>query len=166
MRHYIITLFLILTQALFLACDKMDDNGPFEGNWLLTNCSAYPEADNTEEKTFVYEKEGKWQTDISVNIPYVIVWSVRNELIQVRNFQNSNYYFFTFTRTAHELQLEKAFFNDGSNDTLIADYSNAANNNVPQDLFIPIDGRFSIEVLDSKQMVLEGGGITLTFKKN
>ena len=96
MRHYIITLFLILTQALFLACDKMDDNGPFEGNWLLTNCSAYPEADNTEEKTFVYEKEGKWQTDISVNTPYVIVWSVRNELIQVRNFQNSNYYFFTF----------------------------------------------------------------------
>lgn len=59
MRHHIITaLLFIITQAIFLACDKMDDNGPFEGNWLLTNCSACSEADNTEEKTLVYEEGG------------------------------------------------------------------------------------------------------------
>lgn len=168
MRHTFITaLLVILMQALFLSCDKMDDNGPFEGNWLLTHCSAYPEADNTAEKTLVNEEGGKWQTDISTNTPYVVVWSVRNELIQLRNFQNSNYYYFTFTRTAHDLQLEKAFFNDGSNDTLIADYRNAsADNEVPEDFFIPADGHFDIKALDGRQMVLEGGGVTLTFKKN
>lgn len=168
MRNHIFTaLLFILMQTLFLACDKMDDNGPFEGNWLLTYCSAYPESDNTATHSPVNEEGGQWQTDISVNTPYVIVWSVRNELIQVRNFQTSNYYYFTFTRTDHDLQLEKAFFNDGSNDTLVADYSNAAvGDGLPQDLFIPADGHFTIVTLDSRQMVLEGGGVTLLFKKN
>lgn len=155
----LLTTLLITIAHLFTACDKMDDNGPFEGNWLLMERAGYTEPEGEPDRTPINEG-GHWPTNIDTNCKHVIVWCVRNQLIQARDLQTSEYYFFLFTRTDSNLQIDAAFHNDGSNDTKIE------LTEVPDKFCIPEDGHFSIVQLDSKAMVLKSTDVTLTFKKN
>lgn len=160
-RH-IFYIFTIIFACLFglTSCDEMDQNGAFEGYWLLTERIGYEEPESDGVRPTTIPEGGSSVTDIALNTKDVIAWSVRNDLIQVRYFARYEYYFFTFTRNNHELQLKKAYLNDGSNDTEVT-FSD-----IPEKFCIPSDGRFEIVSLDSKGMKLKGENITLVFKKN
>lgn len=139
------------------SCDKMDDNGVFYGYWLLTDAvgpdgslEAVPEQGTTSVNTEL----------IDFNMSHAITWAVRNELIMLRDYKKSDYYFFTFTRDTNSLQLNSAFYNDGSNDKKV-EFSE-----IPAEYYIPADGRYSILTLDNKSLVLKTDNVTLTFKKN
>lgn len=159
-------LFLYVVLAVFslfslTACDKMDENGPFEGYWLLMDYDGY-DGNRCPEGTMhtPITEGGNYPTDIPTATQQTIVWGVRNELIEIRNFAYPDHYFCHFTRNASELQLTDLFRNDGSNDTRI-ELSEA-----PAEFCIPADGRFIIVQLDNKHLQLKAEGITLTFKKN
>lgn len=155
-RLYMIIAIVIGTMSV-VSCDKMDDNGPFYGYWLLTDAVGPdgPLSPAPEEGTQFVNNDV-----IDINMNRVVTWGVRNELIMIRDYKKSDYYFFTFTRDANTLQLIAAYHNDGSNDTQI-EFAD-----IPAELFIPHNGRFSILTLDNKSLVLKADDITLTFKKN
>lgn len=161
MKHFFSRLFIfisVLTGVFaFDACDKLDDNGPFYAYWLLTDAEG-PDGPLSQRPELGVP--GVNNDNIEVNFAKNITWAVRNELIMLRDYQKSDYYFFTFTRDAHSLQLNSAFHNDGSNDKKI-EFSE-----VPAEFFIPADGHFDVVTLDAKSMVLRAGEITLTFKRN
>lgn len=161
MKIFISRLYILLaimaSTLTFSACDKMDDNGVFYGYWLLTDAAgpegsleAAPELGTPTVNTEV----------IDFNMSRTITWGVRNELIVLHEVGKLDYYFFTFTRDEHSLQLYEAFYNDGSNDKKV-DLSE-----IPAHYYIPADGRFQIERLDSKAMVLKYDDVTLTFKNS
>lgn len=139
------------------SCDKVDDNGDFYAYWLLTDATDGngPLGERPDQGVAGIDND-----NLEMNLDKNITWAVRNELIMLRDYQHSDYYFFTFTRDAHSLQLTAAFHNDGSNDTKI-EFAD-----VPPEFFIPTDGHFEIVTLDSKSMVLHAGDVTLTFKRN
>lgn len=141
----------------FCSCDKMDDNGVFYGYWLLTDAAgpegsleAAPELGTPTVNT----------EHIDFNMSRTITWGVRNELIVLHEIGQLDYYFFTFTRDEHTLQLHEAYYNDGSNDT------KTELSEIPAYFYIPADGKFQIVRLDNDGMVLKYGDTTLTFKNN
>lgn len=160
-RH-LLTLLLLLPLSLLTSCDKMDDNGIFEGCWLLLDYEGYegnrPTAD-PDTQTLVIEG-GPLLTDIPTNTQEIITWSVRNQLMQLRNQTKGTQYYCHFTRTDHDLTLTDAFYNDGSNDTRIE------LTDMPAHFCIPADGHFDIASLTSKELILKSGSVTLTFKRN
>lgn len=161
MKKFISHIFLLFATFVGLlslgSCDKLDDNGDFYAYWLLTDAE---DANGPIGERPELGLPGVDNDNVVVNLDKNITWAVRNELIMLRNYQKSDYYFFTFTRDAHTLQLTSAFHNDGSNDTKI-DFTE-----VPAEFFIPADGRFDVITLDGKSMVLRAGDVTLTFKRN
>lgn len=155
---HVLFLFAACASLLSLgACDKLDDNGDFYAYWVLTNAE---NANGPLGERPELGLPGVDNDNVEVNLDKNITWAVRNELIMLRDYQKSDYYFFTFTRDAHSLQFTSAFHNDGSNDTKI-DFTE-----VPAEFLIPADGRFDIVTLDSKSMVLRADEVTLTFKRN
>lgn len=143
------------------SCDKMDDNGPFEGYWLLMDYDGYDgnRAGDLSSESLVTEG-GQLMQDLGAQTKEVITWSVRNQLIQIRNQTLGVQHYCHFSRTAHELTLLDAYFNDGSNDTKME------LTEMPENLCIPADGKFDIVSLTSKTMVLKAGNVTMTFRKN
>lgn len=160
-RH-IFYIFTIIFAGLFglTSCDEMDQNGAFEGYWLLTEREGYEEPKNDGVRPTTLPEGGTSATDIQINTSEIITWGVRNDLIAVRNLRQDVQYYFTFTRSEKELQLHDAYQNDGSNDTKLNF------EDLPANFCIPTDGRFDIISLDSKGMVLKGQVYTLHFKKN
>lgn len=155
MKHLIARILFILLATAVTSCNKMDDNGPFDGYWLIT------QVENADG--IVGTTPGQATADNANDAPplkNIITWGVRNELIQVHDNYELDFYYFTFTRTDKELQLNAAFHNDGSNDTPVKF------DEIPAKFFIPADGHFAVKTLDSKAMVLQSNGLTLTFKKN
>lgn len=156
--YRIYLLLAVIIGALTMAsCDKMDDNGPFYGYWVLTDVDGpdgplgtAPEQGSTTVNTDL----------IDFNMPRTVTWGVRNELIVLHEINQADYYFFTFSRTDKELQLHEVYHNDGSNDKKIS-FSE-----IPTKYYIPADGHFDVVNLDSKGMVLRTGDLTLTFKNN
>lgn len=140
LRHL---LYIFITGILTLnslSCDRMDDNGPFEGYWHLVDC---------EGETAVLDPKSD------------ITWGVRNELIQMQDLRTGAiYYFCTFKRTKHLLELLEVFENDGTNDTKI-DFSK-----IPEKYHVPADGRFEIVTLNGHELMLRSPQGTLRFKKN
>lgn len=155
-----ITLFVATITGL-AGCDKMDDNGPFEGYWLLMDYDGYDgnRIGDISAESLVTEG-GNLITDIETQTAKTITWGVRNQLIQISNLNNRVRYFCHFSRNYHELILLDAYANDGSNDTKI-EFSEMA-----EYLCIPDDGKFEIVSLTNKQMVLKADSVTMTFKKN
>lgn len=148
---------VVMCLVTVMSCDKHDDNGPFYGNWLLTDVigpdgpmSAAPETGFSEVNT----------DKIEINVDKIVSWAVRNDLIMMRNYEGVDFYFFTFTRDAKAIQFHGAFYNDGSNDKKI-EFSE-----VPAKYRVPADGHFDVVSMDRKGMVLRTGDITLKFKKN
>lgn len=154
-------LFALITMMGLTSCDKMDDNGPFEGCWLLLDYEGYEgnKPVNPESQKLVTEG-GTLLTDLPVNTQEIITWSVRNQLIQIRNQSKGTQYYFHFTRTDRSLLLTDAFYNDGSQDTKIE------LTELPPHFCIPADGHFDVPTLTSTTMVLKAGEVTMTFKKN
>lgn len=153
--YILLAVFAIVGAATLNSCDKMDDNGPFDGYWLLTQVES-PEG-------IVGTTPGQGAASDDADAPLLektITWGVRNELIQAHDNNELDFYYFTFTRTDKELQLNAAFHNDGSNDTPVKF------DEIPAKFFIPADGHFVVKTLNSKAMVLQSNGLTLTFKKN
>lgn len=155
-RIYLL-LAVLIGMLTFSSCDKMDDNGPFYGYWLLTDVEGpdgplgtAPEQGSTTVNTDL----------IDFNMPRTVTWGVRNELIVLHEINQADYYFFTFSRTDKELQLREAYFNDGSNDKLI-EFSE-----VPEKYFVPADGHFDVVNLDGNGMTLKYDDLTLKLKKN
>lgn len=159
MKHLLSRILLALCTVLgatsLTSCDKMDDNGPFYGYWILTRVDG-PEGCIG---TLPVQGTASAETDEPL-LARTITWGVRNELLQLHDMREVDFYYFTFTRTDKELQLNAAFYNDGSNDTAIHF------DEVPEKFFVPADGHYRIKDLDGEAMVLEGGDLTLTFKKN
>lgn len=155
-RIYLL-LAVLIGMLTFSSCDKMDDNGPFYGYWLLTDV----EGPDGPLGTAPENGTETVNTDlIDFNMPRTITWGVRNELIVIHEINQADYYFFTFTRTDKELQLREAYFNDGSNDKLI-EFSE-----VPEKYFVPADGHFDVVNLDGNGMTLKYDDLTLKLKKN
>lgn len=157
-RIFLLLAIMIGTMT-FTSCDKMDDNGPFYGYWLLTNV----EGPDGPIGTAPEKGSETVNTDlIDFNMPRTITWAVRNELIVFHEINQSDYYFFTFTRDEHNLQLHKAYHNDGSKDKLI-EFSE-----VPEKFYVPADGHYDVVSLGGKGLVLRAGelGLTLKLKKN
>lgn len=143
-----------------LSCDKMDDNGPFEGYWLLTERDGYQEADFDPNTRIPVTEGGHTPSDIQVTTSDYITWGVRNNLIQMRNLQKGVFFYYTFTRTDNDLNLTSAYQNDGTNDTKLEF------GEIPAEFCIPADGHFSIVSLTRSEMILQSGDIKLKFKKN
>lgn len=145
--HHLLYIFIVVAYIfvggavalLPCSCDRMDDNGRFEGYWHLV------------------EREG---SEILANDKADITWGVRNELIQIDDLREKDLYYCTFTRSEHHLQLLSAFKNDGSNDTEIAFSS------FPAKFCIPEDGEFEVVELNAHEMKLRSPKGTLRFKKN
>lgn len=138
MKHILYTLFALTLMLFATSCDRMDDNGTFEGYWHLTECEGAALTPGTD-----------------------IAWGVRNELIQFNDLRGPlSYYYATFRRTDHELQFLELCVNDGTNDTPITF------DEVPEKFHIPADGRFDIITLNNHEMVLKADNVTLRFKKN
>lgn len=158
---YLYIIALLTTIAGVTSCDKLDDNGPFEGYWLLMDYDGYDgnRVEDLSTETLVTEG-GYLINDLGAQTKEVITWSVRNQLIQIRNQTRNWQYHCRFSRTAHELTLIDAYFNDGSNDTKV-EFTEMAEN-----LCIPADGKFEVISLTRKAMVLKAGTVTITFKKN
>lgn len=152
---------LLASLVSFASCDKMDDNGPFEGYWLLMDYDGYDgnRVEDLSTETLVTEG-GYLINDLGAQTKEVITWSVRNQLIQIRNQTLGTQYYCHFSRTTCELTLLDAYFNDGSNDTKV-EFTEMAEN-----LCIPADGKFEVISLTRKAMVLKAGTVTITFKKN
>lgn len=157
--HIYFLLAVLIGSLSIASCDKMDDNGPFYGYWLLTDVEGpegpigtAPEKGSTTVNTDL----------IDFNMPRTITWGVRNELIVIHEINQADYYFFTFTRTDKELQLREAYHNDGSKDKLI-EFSE-----VPEKFYVPADGHYDVVNLDGNGMTLRSGslGLTLKLKKN
>lgn len=154
----ILLVLLVMVSVLSLpSCDKFDDNGPFYGYWLITDIDSpegplgtAPELGSSTVNT----------DQIAINTDKTITWAVRNELIMMHDFNSPDYYFFTFHRDATSLQLLEAWYNDGSNDTLIP-FSD-----VPEHFYVPSDGHYDVVKLDGKGMVLRTSDLTLVFKKD
>lgn len=139
MKNILYIFIACLVMLTSFSCDRMDDNGPFEGYWHLVSCeggtsSLAPNSD--------------------------ITWGVRNELIQMNDLRGSLYYYCTFRRTDHQLELLEAFENDGTNDTKIE------LSMIPAQFWIPDNGKFEIIELNSHRMVIKSPKATLHFKKN
>lgn len=160
-RH-IFYIFAIIFAGLFglASCDEMDQNGAFEGYWLLTEREGYEEPENDGARPTTIPEGGSAYTDIETEISDVITWGVRNDLIVITRMPSTEQYYFTFTRNEKELQLHEAFFNDGSNDTKV-EFAD-----LPKYFCIPSDGHFDIISLNGKKMVLKSNNITLVFKNN
>lgn len=148
---------VVLSLVSFASCDKHDDNGPFYGNWLLVDIigpdgslSAAPNGGVSDVNTDLIE----------FNVDKIVTWAVRNDLIMMRNYEGSDYYFFTYTRDEKSIQFREAFHNDGSNDKKV-EFSE-----VPEKYRVPSDGHFDVVSMDRKGMVLRTGDVTLKFKKN
>lgn len=161
MKHLYIRLlsFLVaITGILYLtSCDKLDDNGPFCGYWLLTDIEGPDGALGEPSKN----NDVHVNTDIiDVNSQNVVTISVRNELLVIHDMARPGFYFCTFTRDSHSLQLLSVYYNDGSNDSLIHF------EDIPASYYVPADGHYDIVNLDSKSMILAYDNLTLTFKKN
>lgn len=155
--HLYLLLAVMIGALTMTSCDKLDDNGTFYGYWLLT----YVEGPDGPIGTAPELGTETVNTDlIEFNMPRTITWGVRNELIVLHEITKADYYFFTFTRDEHNLQLREAYYNDGSNDTKI-EFSE-----VPEKYYVPADGHYDVISLDSKGMVLRAGELTLTFKNN
>lgn len=155
-RIYLL-LAVLIGMLTFSSCDKMDDNGPFYGYWLLTDV----EGPDGPLGTAPENGTETVNTDlIDFNMPRTITWGVRNELIVIHEINQADYYFFTFTRTDKELQLREAYHNDGSNDKLI-EFSE-----VPEKYFVPADGHYDVVNLDGNGMTLKYDDLTLKLKKN
>lgn len=137
--RFIILFSTIVATLLPLSCDRMDDNGPFEGYWILVEREGYGEPLSTKS---------------------YITWGVRNELVQVVDTREAKYYYMTFKRTPQSLDLDQVSANDGSKDVLI-DFKD-----IPAKFCIPDDGHFDIVTLNSREMVLRSSKATLRFKKN
>lgn len=154
---------LVLAMLSIGGCDKLDDNGPFEGYWLLLDTEGYDGNRVTDHtgQTLVTEG-GHLSTDIDTQLQQTIVWCVRNELIEIHNLNQSttSFYFCHFLRTTTNLTLTEVFHNDGSNDTKV-DFTD-----MPENLCIPADGKFEVLSLTNKEMSLKANGVTLKFKKN
>lgn len=152
---------LILAALSFGSCDKLDDNGPFEGYWVLLDYEGYEGnkvGDISSETTI--PDGGHLVTDFPTNTHQTIIWCVRNSLIEMRSLSTTDFYFMRFTRTDKELVITEVFYNDGSNDKAIQ------RSDIPEIFCIPADGHFAILQLDAKGMILQGEAATLTFKKN
>lgn len=155
--HLYLLLAVLIGMLTFSSCDKMDDNGPFYGYWLLTDV----EGPDGPLGTAPENGTETVNTDlIDFNMPRTITWGVRNELIVIHEINQADYYFFTFTRTDKELQLREAYFNDGSNDKLIPFTE------VPAKYYVPADGHFDVVNLDGNGMTLKYDDLTLKLKKN
>lgn len=152
---------LIIMALSFGSCDKLDDNGPFEGYWVLLDYEGYEgnKAGDTYSETTIPEG-GHLVTDFPTNTHQTIIWCVRNSLIEMRSLSTTDFYFMRFTRTDKELTITEVFYNDGSNDKAID------RSEIPEIFCIPANGRFSIRQLDGKGMTLESEDVTLKFKKN
>lgn len=153
--------FLIIAALCLGSCDKLDDNGPFEGYWVLLDYDGYEGnmvGDISSES--IIPEGGHLITDFPTNTRQTIIWCVRNGLIEMRSLSTTDFYFMRFTRTDKELVITEVFYNDGSNDKAIERYE------IPEIFCIPADGRFAILQLDGKGMTLKGEDVTLTFKKN
>lgn len=151
----------VASLTIFAGCDKMDDNGPFEGYWVLMEYDGYDgnQAGDLSTETLITEG-GDLINDLGAQTSENITWGVRNQLLLIRNQTLYNQYFCHFTRNAHELVILDAYANDGSNDTKIG------LSELPENLCIPADGKFAIVTLTKKKMVLKANGVTMTFKKN
>lgn len=131
-----------MLSLLVAACNKMDDNGPFEGQWVLTSVEGSAEF-----------------ADASVLPP--LVWGVRNELIQMSHRASSNFLYARFERNDARLVLTEIYENDGSNDVRVTDYAA-----IPAGFLVPDDGKYQIIRLDDHRMQLKAGELVLDFKKN
>lgn len=160
-RKYIYIPLLVLATLSLCCCDKLDDNGPFEGYWVLIDTEGYEgnKAQDISNASLIPEG-GHIITDFPTNTHQTIIWSVRNELIEMRSLSTTDFYFMRFTRTNKELIITEAYYNDGSNDTAIT------LSQIPEIFCIPDDGHFNILLLDNKGMKLMSSAVTLTFKKN
>lgn len=167
LRYTILNILALAAALLCGACDKMDDNGDFYGNWLLVDCR-YVDASRADDNPLGTLPEDAVSVDtyvntshIDIHVDRVVTWAVRNELIMLRDLSTSgNYWFATFERNENTLRFIDVYENDGSNDKLLDLGA------VPTQFCMPADGCYEIIDLSKNSMTLRTDEVVLKFKRN
>lgn len=131
--------FLLFAFCFFASCDnKWDKNGDLDGMWQMT------EWRNTETQRVVATQEDGFY------------YSIQQQLIKFQTTDRNSHYLAYFTHTGDSL--------------FIASPTEWPSNTVRpmtelEKYGVPADGRFHIDVLNNKHMVLSTETQTLTFRK-
>ena len=126
---------LLLLPLLLTGCDKMEDNGDFAGQWQLT-----------EWKNLA---DGQIVADKTTGIYYCVQ-------LDLMSFQYKKQYLARFRRTSDSLFIGTVYY--GSKDEIVG-YDQLA------DCGVPANGKFAIDRLTRKALVLRSDDAVLTFRK-
>lgn len=138
MKQFRFTILTLCTLALCVSCDKLDCNGDLDGNWQLTSWE-----NKTDGSIAATNKDG-------------IYYTVKLELIKISRTGEPQYYLSRFRQTKDSLILTEVHVSPF--DSLAA----------PKDMKVfgvSEDGRFHIDKLDAKKMVLSNSIGILSFRK-
>ena len=128
----------MLLPILFVACNKMDDNGDFGGMWQMTEWKQL--------------SDGKIVADKYNGI----YWSVQLDLMKFGLGHSTGFYLARFKRTADSLLIGTVYLPPKDD---IVGYDAVASYGVPD------DGKFAIEKLSKQTLVLRSKEAVLTFRK-
>ena len=133
---YILTIAIVLLTG---SCDsKWDENGDLDGMWQMT----------------------EWRDKATNNVVKTnadsLYYCFQLKLMKIQNTSKSPYYFSYFTHSGDELKVGKTYQYPDDKEVPLTDLSAYG---------VPTDGRFHIDVLNNKNMVLSSTTSTLSFRK-
>lgn len=133
-------LIILLSIICLTACDKMDTNGALDGNWQLTE---WKDADG----------------NIIADNHSGIYWTIKLNLIQIRQIYKSVNYLSYFSHTGDNLILTEVHI------TPLDELVQLPDSAIAHDYGVTGKGQFAIKRLTNDNLILENDEYTFNFRK-